>query len=489
MKKLFRAALLLAATMTVTFSCEKDPNPSGDDQEETISYEEQQRRKSAEKALAYLKDDIMSTYYYWASQVPNLSYTYETDIYDFFDDLLYKGDRWSWMLDGPSYIAEESGLVYGTYGASFTQPLDYWNDYNVFVRYVYPDSPFDKAGVKRGWVISKIDNKSVLDYWLSSEALVNKFNEILGYPSTSQSHTFTFVDEDGETHEASIVAAETLNTRPCLVKKIFTADDYPGLTEPVGYYNYLGFKADDDSNGKSMLDDITEPMAYFKENNVKTLIVDLRYNGGGDSRASDLLVSYLAPLSADGEVYVKRTHNGKLSSQDKETTVSCAKDSPMFEHLYFITGPGSASASEMTLNGLKPLADVKHVGGITYGKPNGMYVFFYPDLKAYDKGDYSGLKYVFLPICFYNANGEGQLIPDEGMTPDNIRPDDVYHDFNAKEDNIAACLYNIVNGSYPDLPAVSTKARKAYDGPKVKLPLNKEETDKNYGSYIVRPDF
>ena len=69
----------------------------------------------------------------------------------------------------------------------------------------------------------------------------------------------------------------------------------------------------------------------------------------------------------------------------------------------------------MSLNGLKPLSNLKHVGDTTYGKPNGMYVFYYPGDNAayakYNAGNFSGLKYVFLPICFYNANGEGQNIP------------------------------------------------------------------------------
>ena len=499
MKKLFRSLVVLTAAAALCFACEKPDNPNGggggDDngKEEQIDYAEQQRRKAALDALSFLKNDIMSDYYYWYKLMPNKEYTYKTDIYKYFDSILYEKDRWSWMMDGQEYIAEESGLIFGTYGASYGQS-DYENDYSIYVRYVFPNSPFSEIGVQRGWKIDQVDNKSVVGYWLTSEDRLNQLVDIISYPSTTEYHAFGFIDNDGNKVDKSVKAVESLNTRPCIAKKIFTAEDYPGLTAPVGYFCYLSFKADDDVNGKSMLDDITEPMAYFKENNVKTLIVDLRYNGGGDSRASDLLVSYLAPHSADGEVYVKRTHNDKLRSEDEETKVSCAADSPNFEKLYFITGKGSASASEMTLNGLKPLADLTHVGGITYGKPNGMYVFYYPGDNAayaeYRRGNFKNLKYVFLPICFYNANGLGENIPDEGLTPDNIRPDDIYHDFDVTEDNIAACLYNIVNGGFPELPEPPTKAGKSsYDGPRVKLPLNREDYDKNYGSFVVKPDF
>ena len=505
--------------MTVSCTEKVTPDNGGGNQEDTRTEEE----KANLKALKYLKNEIMDSYYYWYKDMREVSYSYKTDIFDYFDKILYKKDRWSWMMDGPTYVADESGVMYGTYGVSFGQLRDPANsqttlDYHVMVRYVYPGSPFEAAGVQRGWILTKLQGKYVVqedpdnnDYWLSDNANVQRFNEILNYPSTTIPCKFTFTDCDGNTHEVSVTAAESLNTRPCLTKMIFTAADYPGLTEPVGYFHYLGFKADDDINGKSMLNDITEPMAYFKEHNVKTLIVDLRYNGGGDSRASDLLVSYLAPVSARGKVYVTRTHNNKLSSEDKSqkieeplkiiedleskynVTFTAKPDSPEFKRLYFITGKGSASASEMSLNGLKPLANVNHVGGVTYGKPNGMYVFMYPytskDRVAYERDDYSNLQYVFLPICFFNKNGEGTDIPDDGMVPDNLRADDIYHDFGVNEDNIAACLYHIVHGTYPAAPVYSTKAgRSKVEAKGVELP-NKEDYDKNYGRYTVIPDF
>jgi len=512
MKRICRAVAFLAICIVSFAACNPDSKLTPE-------------QKAAEKSLSYLKNDIMKYYYYWNTIVPDVNYTWETDIYEFFKDLLWRGDRWSWMIDGQEYIDMESGIVSGTYGASMAQPWSdptgyFADDGNVVVRFVYPNSPFANAGVRRGWLLAAIDGKSTLDYYIDpdpdtvtedeAKARVQEFNNMLNYPSTTQAHTFTFVTPEGETVEKSILAAATLNTRPGLIKKIFTSTDYPGLGEKVGYFHYLSFLADEDAFGKSMMDDITEAMDYFKQNNVKTLILDLRYNGGGDSRASNLLVSYLAPASAIGKVYVKRTHNTNLKAQDSEEKVvspadaiaalekggvnlSCKPSSPGFERLFVITGKGSASASEMSLNGLKPLSNLKHIGGVTYGKPNGMYVFMYPyqasDRRKYQNGDYSGLRYVFLPICFYNANGQGQNIPDDGMTPDFLCPDDLYHDFDASEMNIAACLYNIVNGGYPQWEAPKTKADAKRPVKGGKLLLNKEDSDNNYGRYTVLPDF
>ena len=512
MKRFCRAVAFLAGCIVCFAACSPDSKLTPE-------------QKAAEKSLSYLKNDLMKYYYYWNTLVPDVKYTWETDIYKYFDDLLWTGDRWSWMMDGQDYMDMESGIVSGTYGASLAQPGSdptgfFAGDGKVVVRFVYPNSPFANAGVSRGWILSAIDGKSTMDYYISpdpdtvteaeADARIAEFNNMINYPSTSQARTFTFITNEGETVEKSILAAATLNTRPGLVKKIFTATDYPGLREKVGYFHYLSFLATEDVFGKSMMDDITEAMDYFKKNNVKTLILDLRYNGGGDSRASNLLVSYLAPASAVGKVYVKRTHNSNLAAQNDEDKVespakaiaalekagielSCKPDSPEFSRLYIITGKGSASASEMSLNGLKPLSNLTHVGGVTYGKPNGMYVFMYPylasDRRKYQNGDYSGLKYVFLPICFYNANGLGQNIPDDGIIPDFVCPDDIYHDFDASEMNIASCLYNIVNGGYPHWEAPRSKAagRPASEGRKLRL--NSEDYDKNYGRYTLFPDF
>lgn len=496
MRKYLRAILVSALTLVTAFSCVKP--------EDEISYEEQQRRQALTKTLNYLWNDIMSEYYYWNESLVKKPFTYDTDVEDYFNSLLYEKDRWSWMTDGKSFMDDETGIKYGTYGLLAGQMIRYYHDYGIYVCYVYPGGPFEQAGVKRGWNVTSIDGKTIKD-WIKDD--LNALNDIFNHPSTTQPRLFAFEDNEGGQHEIPITAAESLLVRPGLITKVFTAKDYPGLTAPIGYFNYLSFKADNDINGKSMMDDITEAMDYFKKNNVKTLILDLRYNGGGDSRASNLLVSYLAPASARGQVYVKRTHNNKKRASDLETKVqspaqiisslesdkssgihfSCKPDSPEFEHLYFITGKGSASASEMVLNGLKPLADIHHVGDTTYGKPNGMYIFPYPaHLAAYDKGDYSGLQYVFLPICFYNANGLGENIPDAGMAPNNWRPDDLYHDFDATEDNIAACLHHIVHGSYPDLPevAIETKASSCTDAH-----MYLWENDRNYGRYTVKREF
>ena len=476
--ELSAAFTAMAAALALVVSC-KDPEPP---------VKPEEKKDPQMEAKNYLRKEYMNVYYYWQADVIERNSKVSAanvDIYDFFDKLLYGNDRWSWMCDKEYYVDSESGVVVGTYGGSLSQPLEYYDDYGVYVRFVYPGSPWANNGVTRGCLLTHVAGTEVMDL-----IRLGTFETSLN----TSPQTFTFEDTAGKSFTFTTDWATSLNVRSSLDLKVFTDKDFPGLKEPVGYFNYLSFKA-------NFLEDITSAMETLKAQGVKTMILDLRYNGGGDSRASQLLVNYLAPASAKGQIYVKRVHNSILSSQDAVEKVGDAVVDPStnrqitgesigIEHLYVITGAGSASASEMVTNGLRPLMDVKMVGDTTYGKPNGMYVLFYPgedsDYERYNREDFSKLQWVFLPICFYNKNGLNESIPDDGFIPDNYRPDDLYHDFDVNEDNIKACLTHIVTGKYPELPATKAVRTKSASGGR-KVVIAEEERDPHYGSYIVNP--
>ncbi len=159
----------------------------------------------------------------------------------------------------------------------------------------------------------------------------------------------------------------------------------------------------------------------FQAANVKELILDLRYNGGGDAAATQLLSNYIAPASANGKIVARRKHNDKLSAYDSDvntmTVVQRVSNSLDLNRLIILTSGGTASASEIIVNGFKPLMNVLQVGRTTYGKPNGMYVWFYPENEELYPD------YVFLPIAFYSVNSLGEGDYENGIVPDQQRPD------------------------------------------------------------------
>lgn len=455
-KEIIFLAVLIAGVVIAGCDKEDEITPVEPEPQENPAVVDSTKTDTVDYALKKVQKFYLNNcfpYYYWYddmdSMVNSFKLTDFKDVYSFFEATLYPRDRWSWMADGDYFAQSETGEYEGTWGASLRQQIEYYDDYDIRVAYVFPGSPFAQNGVKRGWILQEIAGRHVMDRLRDGTF----YSE---YYKTPQ--TFTFAEDDGTLHTFTAELAN-VETKSAIKTTVFQPSDFPGLSEPVGYFNYLTFNA-------GMLDDINNAMVYLKTAGIHKLILDLRYNGGGDSRASQLLIDYLAPLSANGKVYIHRSHNKHHTEEDVIGYVSRMEGSLDLDALYVIGGDGTASASEVVINGLRPFLDVTLVGDTTYGKPNGMYVFMYPgtptDMARYNADDYSTLKYAFLPICFFNKNGVGDMIPEDGFIPDNYRPDDLKHDFGVEEDLIKACLTKIATGVFPELPparrSVATRA-------------------------------
>lgn len=452
MKKFsLRFMVLLAITAICFTSCKKKEK---EDLPDIVMTQQQ-------KAMKYIQG-MMKELYYWNETAPYPDYMSYDDIYKFFDASLVKQDRWSWMTDGETYMAEETG-VYTSYGASLGQAIEYYKDYTVYIRYVYKDSPFDKAGITRGWAIKKINGVAV-ETLIANNTFNTEFNK--------DGNTFTFKDTNGKEREIKI-SQSTIQATSVLLSKVFDKADYSWLDQPVGYINYLTFN-------QNMLDEVKAAVAKVKQSGAKHLILDLRYNGGGSLKASALLASLIANKGCDGKVLVKTKHNSKYSSWDNEkgatANIERTPESLDLDDLYVISGKGTASASEIIINGLKPLMNVIQVGQTTYGKPNGMYVLQYPEKVKMPE-------YVFLPICFYSVNSLGQGDYDNGLLPDNYRADLPNTDWN-NDEIIVACLKKIANGSFPELPTVSATAADVRAAA-ANTVIQTEEMKKGYGRCTI----
>ena len=176
--------------------------------------------------------------------------------------------------------------------------------------------------------------------------------------------------------------------------------------------------------------ELKEAFSFFKENNVTSLIVDLRYNGGGYLSLADSLASYLAGNSRAGQVFVSTQYNDICSSNDSSFRFCSSNIALNISKAVFITSRSTASASEAVINGLKPYLDVALVGDTTHGKPAGMDGWVYRN------------KYIFYPVTFVLVNAEGNGDYFNGMVPDIRCADDITHDF---DDRNEACLAAAIN--------------------------------------------
>lgn len=447
--------------------------------DETREEREKIEADSDYDAKVYLRKEYMDTYYYWYKEVKDRNaglkpYNYSS-VNQFFKALLFSGDHWSWMEDGESYRNSESGTIAGgTWAASFCQPVESLQDYGIYVKYLYPGSPLERHGVTRGAKLLGINGCEWGEQVRTEEQAEAVNNGLAKSPAT-----FLFRLEDGTEVSFTESWSTNFHTDYILECRTFGPEDFPLLTEDVGYLHYLSFKED-------LIKSVEEAMSFLKSAGVRKIILDLRYNGGGSGDATDELMGYLSPDNAVGKEYVRRVHNDKYSKWDQSSKVPDKKSDRLnLDAIYIIAGPGTASASEMLINGLKPyLGDRLHlIGQNTYGKPNGMYVWGYP--KDLDKAEW-----VFLPICFFNMNSLKEQIPLEGFTPDYECIDDVYHNFGAGEANIAACLTHIATGRYPDRILRSKgPLTRTSSGIELKSLAPEDETDFNYGVYsFVLPE-
>ena len=122
-----------------------------------------------------------------------------------------------------------------------------------------------------------------------------------------------------------------------------------------------------------------------------------------------------------------------------------------------IATKGTASASEVIINGLEPYLNVVQVGTASHGKPVGMI-----------KYDLDGLNYILAPITFILTNSEGFGDYYDGLPADIYVEDDLAHDFGEGEACLTDALAYIETG---------------YIGPTIKatsreMPIIKETGDK-----------
>lgn len=305
-----------------------------------------------------------------------------------------------------------------------------------FVNYVFDKSTAGVAGVSRGWYINSIDNTPIT-YSQSSIDLLNKV-----FFGAATSASFEFVKPDGTTASANLSKTSFISNAVLHNSVINTGG------KKVGYFVFKQFF------GTPSRAELNTVFTNFKSQGIDELIVDLRYNPGGSTATQDALADLIAPASANNQMMYKYVYNDSLqqgnfpllkrkSGYDKGS-FSEANNTQNFENtgglslsrVFFIVTGGTASASELLINNLKPYMDVKLIGDTTYGKPVG---FFPVDI----------FNYSIYPISFKTVNSAGNADYYSGFAPDKISPDGVSKNWgDITEPSLASALNYISTGSF-----------------------------------------
>jgi carboxyl-terminal processing protease len=167
---------------------------------------------------------------------------------------------------------------------------------------------------------------------------------------------------------------------------------------------------------------------------VDRVVIDLRYNGGGLVSVAEVLASLLAGPGRVGEVFnMYRFNSDRAAEYDEAVDFHAESEAIDFDKIVFITSSGSASASELVINGLKPYfssLDLALVGAPTYGKPVGQLAF-----------DFCNNDYRLRAVAFKSVNADGDGDYFDGLPVDCPAEDDLSLPLgNSNEASFAAAL-------------------------------------------------
>jgi C-terminal peptidase prc len=283
---------------------------------------------------------------------------------------------------------------------------------------VYGDSPASEAGLLRGDRIVTVNGRSV-----SSMVADGSIGNAFGAADVGVVTSIEWETLAGQRRSARMV--KRLVTIPTV--SLTSIVDVDG--RKVGYLFFRNFV-------EPSMAALTDAFTALKAAGATDLVLDLRYNGGGRVDVAVHLASLIGGARTNGQVMLNYVHNDKIGPiLNKSTRFDNPEQALNLQRLVVITTRGSASASELVINSLRPYIPVTIIGDTTYGKPVGQYGLRFCD------------KYLY-PVAFSikNANNEGDFF--DGLAADCTAADDYKHQLgDSSEASLAEALTFIRTGA------------------------------------------
>lgn len=320
-------------------------------------------------------------------------------------------------------VATKAGELTSTFGLGigpmFASVYESGTDYiGLTVGYVYPGSPAEASGLRRGDTIYKIGGTRI------TKSNYQSFMQELFYSPTG---TYEIVFARYEPNDAAErydlvqnksveITAETYGYNPILYAAILTnselssdnsASDLPPFN--IGYMASESFDA-------TAQDVLVYQIKQFIEEGITELILDLRFNVGGEVQQSRYLASSIVGRDYDEKIFFKaKFRDGKIeewpfSSGPSESDHLGKAPAMNLKRLWVIMSENTASASELIINALKGVDfPVILIGSQSEGKNVGMEV---------THEMYNGRRFEFAPITYWGLNARDEYAPKDGFYPD-----------------------------------------------------------------------
>ncbi|WP_462266024.1 S41 family peptidase [Mucilaginibacter sp.] len=387
--------------------------------------------------------------------------------------------KYSFLDDGS--VAASLGGTNGDFGFSV-----FYNAYNdLRIKYVYLGSPAATAGLVRGYKVTAVNGSTSIAYDPNSSNPNNDPNLLAVVNALGQSTIkLTLQKPDGTSFDATVNRG-SYSVNPVLKSTIVDA----GNGRKIGYLAFNSFTV------RTVAQPVLDPVfANFAANGVTDVVVDLRYNGGGAVETAEYLSNLLAPTSVGTNVmysyyFNSNLINGKTPVLAKQTfrgsdgkvhnysefSYTVADNQSNFakagslniNRVFFIVTGSTASASELTINNLRPYMDVQLVGATTYGKPVGFfglrinkYTLYTPQFETKNKNAEGG---------YYTG-----MTPGSSTYPGVADRDDVTKDWGDPTERLFAHVVSYVKTNKysidnPKVQVLSTERRNVSDAQEVTM--------------------
>lgn len=317
-------------------------------------------------------------------------------------------------------IAEENAYYeQGEVAASFGFRLGYDSSSNrVFVTEAFEGAPALAAGIDRGAEIVQVGGQNVSTLMATGGpyAVINA----LGPDTAGLTRQLVVRELSGTTRTVSLAKA-VFDLDP--VSNRFGAKVINDGGRLVGYINLRTFIG-------TAVPDLRAAFADFKAQGVNELIIDFRYNGGGLISVAAFMGDLMA-AGRSGENFGFISFRDSKSAENETIPFEPRAESIAPTRIAFIGTGGTASASEMVINGMQPYlgTGMALVGSNTYGKPVGQIALDRPECddrlraialkveNAIHQGEYyNGLANTVPNTCRANDDISYQLgDPNEAM--------------------------------------------------------------------------